>query len=662
MARQFDGLASRLPATWGTASDGRFYFIRDRQYIMPPFVRNATIPTRITLTREDIANIQAGRNHKLNTSLVRGSAFIWQGEATEMKSALSQAPDLTPAQSGGGRNDIDGMIVESQTDLNWLTGAHWAVSNQPWTFTITLTRMLDVFNPAEGDRVAITLDAADFTDPVFGSAFQRLFDQQEDPGAAVTKNFYVESVMVERPPQSSRKVVRLTLFPELTPTPGVTIPILGPGEYPEYGALFANFNFPIPSMPALARTYRTPDTKTVYALIYVPSTSVTHIVKSTNFFNLNVDATWSAAGSISSTDSAVKLVVDPNDSTTAYALVGTNLASPSTAGLGRPGDTVYRTTDLTAGSPTWTSKGDAALPNNTGLPAGSKVAGTMVMDAALTDWIAINQYERDLVPAPDETNSYLHYMSTGDWNLGAASQTLMFNSDETLSISPEQTYFGMDVDENGTGNMVAIVLNRSPSASTYSYFFATAENNGAAPGDWTVYDSYNPGAGEYCYYPKTLNDGTANDFDLLYMCGSPGNTRGGESDGVHISIDAGATWDNITPFSNRYPPVRYNQSFVVSKGNADHIALCGYSSSLVQDVLIVSRDAGDTWNKSSLAAPFSLTTYIDTFYGDLVAAGGVSSMHVMFEWNEGYIEVRDTADIDTIAGTATWWCEDIAIV
>lgn len=224
--RQFHSLASRLPANFGADSSGACRLVRDPQYLES----RVSVVDRITLLEADIASIRPVRSHRLSTSTVRASGFVYAGAA--IVPVLSQAPDLTPAQAPS-RLELRGMIVGSQNHLNWLSGAHWAVLNNPWDIEIVLARNLDVFEPCRMDRLSLEVTAAMLADAEYGATWRRLLDLQADPATAQELNLYVQSVAISHEANSTRKTIQLRCVPEVVSTPGVTIPIPQFGEYPE---------------------------------------------------------------------------------------------------------------------------------------------------------------------------------------------------------------------------------------------------------------------------------------------------------------------------------------------------------------------------------------------------------------------------------------------
>ena len=222
---QLEALASRVSGNFGSDSQGGIHLVRNPQYLF----NRETITTRMTLQEADWARVSSGRSHKLDTGMVAGSGFFYYGGAIEPVKAV--APSLIQGQSPVA-TEMDAQIISSQADLNRRTGAHWATMNNPLSdVEIELTRMLDVFEPALIFRVAVQVTAAMLTDPVFGTAWQRLLDAETT--SAETVNMYLHSVSIRHVPASSRKTITLRLEAEVTPVEGQTYPIPRPDEYPE---------------------------------------------------------------------------------------------------------------------------------------------------------------------------------------------------------------------------------------------------------------------------------------------------------------------------------------------------------------------------------------------------------------------------------------------
>ena len=243
LGQQIARLATRLPGNFGSTSTGALVLTRNHQYNND---RSGVVARMTIIANSDTEGVASDRSHRLSTGQVMGDGLIFtQGQVVPVRSiAQGRAPSAS-----GGRAQIQGLIVGNQIDLNRVTGAHYAILNIPQSIDITLLHSLDVFEPCLGYRVGLQVTASDFDDPVYGEAWRRIFDIPFDRASlspdAITKWCYVQSVAVSH--ANGSKGVRLRLVPEVTSTPGATLPIEQVSSQKGIGS----FEFNDPSLPPL---------------------------------------------------------------------------------------------------------------------------------------------------------------------------------------------------------------------------------------------------------------------------------------------------------------------------------------------------------------------------------------------------------------------------
>jgi len=243
LGQQLSRLATRLPGNFGSTSTGALVLTRNHQYNND---RTGVVKRMTIIANSDTEAVASDRSHRLSTGQVMGDGLIFtQGQVVPV---LSVAPGRAPSASGG-KAQIQGLIVGSQIDLNRVTGAHYAILNIPQSIDVTCLNSLDVFEPCLNYRVGLQVTANDFDDPVYGEAWRRIFDIPFDRASlsqgTLTKWCYLQSATVSRAEGS--KGVRLRLVPEVTSTPGATLPVPQSSAYPGIGA----FPFNDPSLPPL---------------------------------------------------------------------------------------------------------------------------------------------------------------------------------------------------------------------------------------------------------------------------------------------------------------------------------------------------------------------------------------------------------------------------
>jgi hypothetical protein len=218
VGQQLAYIAGRLPAFWGSTSDGSVVLVRDPQYLAD----RSEVVTRATLTLAgDLEDLSFTREHVEDVGQVYASGTIYRVGAGVV-ATQAYAPGTTPAQ-GSGRPSLTGMQVSTPAEIDYLAGAHFAVLNNP--FDIQATALFpDVWEPCLGYRLALTIAGEDFDRADYGAQLRRLYDIPTDAAQSdTTRNFYVAEVQVER--EGTYKRVRLRLEPEITAVAGVNVPI-----------------------------------------------------------------------------------------------------------------------------------------------------------------------------------------------------------------------------------------------------------------------------------------------------------------------------------------------------------------------------------------------------------------------------------------------------
>lgn len=632
--RQFANLAARLPATFASASDGSIHIIRDPQYHQS---RTGTVIRRITLTTDDIVSVRARRSHRLNVAVVSADGFIDNpGGVTGVVPVRSQAPGLTPAQATS-NTDLKGMIVRSQAELNWLSGAHWAMMNQPWEFEIELGPNLNVFEPALNYRVAITVRADEFSDPVYGTTYRRILDLPYDPESDMTRNFYVQSVMVDN--DGSKQTVTLRVIPELTPTPGVTIPITQPVSYPEPVTNIAPPESPVNSIgfPLELISYETqPSPNAAYIMVqkrYSLANEPIYILSCDDFIN-SISPTWVLRGTIADipgnpgeTNSyGSTFVINPDDPTRGWLIADDNALVCRY---------VYKCDNLQKNTQNWIYAGK--IINNIVSDPYDGSGAVIVKSKFFPNSIAIPCMDSD---ASVYFNSVITYSHDNGWF--TAQKAPLVTSSFLLSYQNR----GADCDKFGNDIILSSVHINVPPFGV-GYRIARINNVlGGTPTAATISTSgvgVNTSAGTIVIPYKTLMGGN-NTAAQFAVAGIP-RTSTLETQGILYTTDGGDLWTNVTPTISSYKigiPGRCGHAIAISPLTSQKWAVCGYSKENNTARIIISTNAGGTWStletKSFLSSPndqyyYCAESWTDNMGNDIVAFGGFDHLSISDDWS-----------------------------
>jgi hypothetical protein len=186
---------------------GRLTFVREFDYL-DSTDRTARVKT-LDLTTADVMVADITREHRGTTKFVRGEGLTTAGAAV-----FANAPGNAPSPLGASSETFSRQIVSNQADLNTRAGLHFAKSNGlyngqfvPRGVTLTLPDGYDVFEPAYGEAVTLTLAAATNKRGVsFGTGTR----------------WTVPRVSINHEADSGAKTVRLTLDHETTGVAAVT--------------------------------------------------------------------------------------------------------------------------------------------------------------------------------------------------------------------------------------------------------------------------------------------------------------------------------------------------------------------------------------------------------------------------------------------------------
>lgn len=186
---------------------GRLMFVREFDYL--DSTDRASRTKTFDLTAADVMVADIAREHRGTTKFVRG-----EGITTTGAPVFANAPGNAPAPTGPAAETFSRQIVSGQSDLNARTGLHFARVNSlyngrlvPRGVTITLPDGYDVFDPAYGEALTLTLPAATNKR---GVSF--------DTGTRWT----MARVSVSHDASAGAKTVRLTLDHETTGPAAVT--------------------------------------------------------------------------------------------------------------------------------------------------------------------------------------------------------------------------------------------------------------------------------------------------------------------------------------------------------------------------------------------------------------------------------------------------------
>ncbi len=186
---------------------GRLTFVREFDYLDSS--DRASRTKTYDLTTADVLVAELTREHRGTTRHVRGEGITTGGAAV-----FANAPGNAPSPLGTASETFSRQIVSSQADLNTRAGLHFARVNSlyngrsvPRGVTLTLPDGYDVFEPAYGEAVTLTLAASTNKR---GVSF--------DTGTRWT----AARVSITHDGERGAKAIRLTLDHETTGPAGVT--------------------------------------------------------------------------------------------------------------------------------------------------------------------------------------------------------------------------------------------------------------------------------------------------------------------------------------------------------------------------------------------------------------------------------------------------------
>ena len=645
--RQFANLASRLPANFGSASDGSIHIVRDPQYLQS----RAGVTSRMTLTEDDVISVRAIRQHRLRTSIVRADGFIDNyGGDTGVVPVKSQAPDLIPAQATG-RTELRGMVVRSQQELNWLSGAHWAVENQPWEFEIELAPNLNVFEPALMYRVPLEISDAAFNDPVYGETWRRLFDLVGAPGSAQTIYLYIQSVMVSN--SGTAQSISIRVVPELTPTPGVTIPILQPVEYPEEVTII-----PTPAPPENAAgdfleaiTYAVELSDGVYIMVEAPASGLSslYILSADNFIT-DASPKWvqraqiprDGAPLITTIRRGVDFQVDPNDRDVAYIL------ADQAQGATRY---VYKCNRMTLVSQNWQFQDE--------IIGGQESSARLLMSNGHDLWLAI-----PTIWYPGGIGSWAQLLWTisGGWSNDNQEIFYQRNALPRLVGDYGDGLTSADADKFGNGNIIQSYIFWDGAQERYRT--ATGTTFGTDPWTQNPDEVGTKNAAHCVIVPYETLAGESNINANLAFAAIP-TWNNAESVGLMQTTDQGVNWTDETPTvgGDDYGIMQNaGRGFCVSPQTSQRWALCGYPVSGAGGTAraLVTRNAGAAWSTvasfvvglaTDRTGYYCCEGWVDSDGNEICAFGGDAYISVSTDWTSFASRAGNLA---TVLGTADW--------
>lgn len=337
---QLDSLYRRLPAAFGQGSDGTWWGRRDPMLLHTNGSRDA-IPERMTLTADDIAidGLSFSRPVRPPTGRVEGYAF--QSSTSPTPTAYHCYAAGRVAGQGLGSQTLEGQLVATQEELNIRTANYRARLNNPYKeLRVSLTRNYPVFEPAVMRWVRLTLAAED-----------------SPTGEALDSRALVTSISFSYGPNGARRTsLVLELESNSIDAPGQTIPVdIGNGlttddlNLPTYNSdssLLPRFD--------LASSFGLNKYKGVLGVppmtAKIASTSPTDKGTPTSVYILAWNAMLTRATSRSNPTWAQLQELDMGESTVDV------VRGASNAGWVLSDTTLYRTTDFSAGTPTFVSK------------------------------------------------------------------------------------------------------------------------------------------------------------------------------------------------------------------------------------------------------------------------------------------------------------------
>lgn len=155
---QVQGLARQYGASnFGCNPDGEMIVARHPSMVYLP--DRASITIRASITNARLRKVTARRAIFNQVRKVRGEGFLWDGISVLPSSLLSDAPKEAPSQ-GKSDQKLDGQVVDSQDQLNQLTGDYFALLNNPRAdIAFDLAHNWSVLFPAEMAFVELNMTA-----------------------------------------------------------------------------------------------------------------------------------------------------------------------------------------------------------------------------------------------------------------------------------------------------------------------------------------------------------------------------------------------------------------------------------------------------------------------------------------------------------------------
>jgi hypothetical protein len=156
LAAQLAKLAEYYRANIGAKSDGTIIFRRHPSRLT--VAERGSVPVRMPIAASTWSKINTPREMKPKYRSVYGEGFYSDGSTTT--SFKSVAYGNAPGQ-GAQDTTLPGLIVDSQTDLDWITGQAIQQNNNPYAqIPVELLGNFDFIEPAEMGYVALAVPAA----------------------------------------------------------------------------------------------------------------------------------------------------------------------------------------------------------------------------------------------------------------------------------------------------------------------------------------------------------------------------------------------------------------------------------------------------------------------------------------------------------------------
>lgn len=154
---QCQQLAQSYCANFGSNPDGEIMVRLNPQYMTAS--PRSSVTTRWTVTASTYKTLNPVRENKPRVRRVRGEAFYWDGVAAIPTPYLADAPGDALGQ-GTADDRLQGQVVDSQDDLDYKTGFHYALVNNPYlSMPLMLEGNYAMVYPAEMEWLALTAPA-----------------------------------------------------------------------------------------------------------------------------------------------------------------------------------------------------------------------------------------------------------------------------------------------------------------------------------------------------------------------------------------------------------------------------------------------------------------------------------------------------------------------